>query len=296
MNGLGAWKVFELYLTVDQFRTMLKTIKLYLILFVFTVSFFKAQAQDSTNCEVKLNGAYALSYWQDAKMLVSAPARWKKKQWLTFGGVVATSAVIYQFADQDLKDWSQKNKNDQSQVVSDAVEKIGNGRYPVFSTAGLYLYGSIFKKEKPKRVALLVLESYALSGLASQVAKFAANRLRPWNNARYNEWRGPKIKDTYASFFSGHSSTAFSFATVFAMEYKDKKWVAPVAYSLAGLSAVSRIHDNAHWASDVFIGSVVGYYFARAIVKQHVCKDSKLSINPAVLQGGIAGVQLHYNL
>lgn len=59
---------------------------------------------------------------------------------------------------------------------------------------------------------------------------------------------------------------------------------------------MSRIHDNAHWASDVFIGSAVGYYFAKAIVKRHTCEDTKLSFGPAVLPGGITGIKLRYGL
>ena len=203
---------------------------------------------------------------------------------------------VYIYVDQDLKDWSQKSKTKESQSVADVVEKFGNGRYPVFTSAGLYITGALIKREKPKRVALLMLESYALSGAFSQVAKFAANRKRPWNDARYNEWKGPRIYDTYSSFFSGHSSTAFSFATILASEYKDKKWIAPVAYSVASLSAASRIHDNAHWASDVFLGSAVGYFFGKALVKYHTCDNPKLSIKPAMLQGGITGLQIKFNL
>ena len=270
--------------------------KLHLLLITLFLSFLNSKAQDSSACDVKLNGNYFASYWTDSKKLVSAPTKWKKKEWFTFGGVAATSTLLYFFVDQDLKDWSQKNITNESQDVADVVEKFGNGRYPVFTTAGLYLYGSILKKEKSKRVALLMLESYALTGIASQLAKFSSSRHRPWNDAKYNEWDGPRVKDVYASFFSGHSSTAFSFATILATEFKDKKWVAPTVYSIASLSAMSRVHDNAHWASDVFVGSAVGYFFGKALVKYHTCENPKLSISPTVLIGGISGLSFKYNL
>ena len=80
------------------------------------------------------------------------------------------------------------------------------------------------------------------------------------------------------------------------MEYKNKKWIPPVVYSIAGLSALSRIHDNAHWASDVFLGSAVGYFFGKALVKYHTCEDPKLSMSPAVLRGGITGLQIKLRL
>jgi len=42
-----------------------------------------------------------------------------------------------------------------------------------------------------------------------------------------------------------------------------------LAYGLATLTALSRVNDNAHWASDVFVGSAIGYFTAKAIVRRH---------------------------
>ena len=54
---------------------------------------------------------------------------------------------------------------------------------------------------------------------------------------------------------------------VIASEYKGP--VIPViAYSAAALTALSRVHDKRHWASDIFFGSVIGYFIARQIVKK----------------------------
>ncbi len=237
---------------------------------------------------VKLNSNYLKSYWVDTKAVFSAPARWKGKDWLKTAGVLGVSAGLYLGVDQRLKDWSQREKNETSEAISKSFEVFGNGRYPVFTTGALYLVGAAIKKEKPKRVALLILESYLITGVSAQLAKFLTSRERPWSKLPHNVWYGPRIKDPKASFFSGHSSTVWAFATVFAMEYSEHKWVAPVAYTIATLSSLSRIHDNAHWASDVFFGSVLGYYMTRTIVKNHT-KDSRTSFFPMV---GGQGLQL----
>ncbi|MCC7295836.1 MAG: phosphatase PAP2 family protein, partial [Acidobacteria bacterium] len=36
-------------------------------------------------------------------------------------------------------------------------------------------------------------------------------------------------------------------------------------YLAAGLAAFDRVHDRKHWPSDVFAGSAIGYFTARAV-------------------------------
>ncbi len=38
-----------------------------------------------------------------------------------------------------------------------------------------------------------------------------------------------------------------------------------LVYSLATIAGFSRIHDNKHWASDIFIGSAIGYFVGKKI-------------------------------
>jgi len=42
-----------------------------------------------------------------------------------------------------------------------------------------------------------------------------------------------------------------------------------LAYGIATLTALSRVNDNAHWASDIFFGAVIGYFTAKAIIAQN---------------------------
>jgi membrane-associated phospholipid phosphatase len=65
----------------------------------------------------------------------------------------------------------------------------------------------------------------------------------------------PNEKNNY-SFPSGHSSVAFSTATMFQMWYG---WKAGIpAYALATLTAFQRLDDNQHWLSDVIMGATIG--------------------------------------
>jgi hypothetical protein len=38
-----------------------------------------------------------------------------------------------------------------------------------------------------------------------------------------------------------------------------------LAYGMASLVAMSRIHKNKHWVSDVFIGSAIGFFVGKKI-------------------------------
>ena len=73
--------------------------------------------------------------------------------------------------------------------------------------------------------------------------------------------------------------TAFSIATVLASTYKDKKWVAILSYSLAGLAGLSRLNVDEHWASDVFVGAVLGIAIGKTIYNNSVGK-TKVQIMP----------------
>ena len=72
-----------------------------------------------------------------------------------------------------------------------------------------------------------------------------------------------------SSFPSGHTTVAFAAATVFALEYKDKPFVPILSYSLATLIGLSRITENKHWITDVFLGAVLGYYTGKQVVNNY---------------------------
>ncbi len=84
--------------------------------------------------------------------------------------------------------------------------------------------------------------AYGLSMGMTYLLKFVVNRTRP-NGEPY-------------SFPSGHSTSAFSGATMIQMNH-GWKWGAP-AYLLAGYVAYSRVKVDKHYVSDVIAGAVIG--------------------------------------
>jgi membrane-associated phospholipid phosphatase len=73
----------------------------------------------------------------------------------------------------------------------------------------------------------------------------------------------------YDSFPSGHAITAFSLATILAMQYRDTVWVPVLSYTVATGVGLSRVILSKHWLSDVLVGSALGYVVGRLVVRNH---------------------------
>ena len=74
------------------------------------------------------------------------------------------------------------------------------------------------------------------------------------------------------SFPGGHSLFTTAMATVLAHEYP-RPWVQAVAYGAAATVTAGRLIGRDHWASDLFVGNVLGYLIARHIFHAHCDPD-----------------------
>lgn len=237
--------------------------------------------------ELKLDGDYFKGYLTDSKRLLTSPMRFERKEWIKLSLVLGGGLTLY-LLDENIKDWTQDQKNSTTEDISTLAEHMGDGRYLLGAMGGFYLLGHATDDIRAKRTALLGLESFVISGLLTQVVKFSFHRHRPKSGDPYDTWDGPSTSSNHLSFSSGHSAVAWSFATVVATEYRDTPYVAPTAYALATLAALSRVHDNKHWASDIFIGSALGYFTSKAIMSYHQNDSAgNVSIMPVMTDKGL---------
>jgi membrane-associated phospholipid phosphatase len=133
--------------------------------------------------------------------------------------------------------------------------------------ASLYVLGLARKDSYSQKTALFAGEAVADSLVLYAVINAATRRLRPSDIAP----QGP-FDDTFFrahngvfnhSFPSGHATAAFSVATVFAIRYRNHRWVPWVAYGVAGVIGFSRITLQSHFPADVFLGAALGYSISR---------------------------------
>lgn len=219
-----------------------------------------------------LNKDYFSGILSDTQHIFLSPLRWKTSDWLKATLVLGTTGAFFAL-DDEIRDFVQGERNGTTDDIAKVFEPFGNGGYTVSGLAAFYIYGHFTKNEKAMRAALLSVESFAVTGLFTFALKFSTGRVRPSSAQNSREWSGFNLDDV--SFPSGHTSSAFAIATILASEYEDKPLVAPLVYSLAALTGLSRINDGKHWASDVFFGGALGYLISKTILKLHSNKKGR---------------------
>jgi len=213
--------------------------------------------------EDKLDRTFFIRCGRDFKDVVSSPARWDGRDFLTLAAVSGTGLLLFVF-DQDIQDWAQDQRTSASDKASAFFSFLGNGATLAGLSTAIYVAGEIGNDVGLRRTALLSLESLAASGLLAWTLKFVIGRARPYTDESSRSFHPLALKNSHWSWPSGHTVASFSVATVIA-EQTESPLVDVLAYSLATLVGISRVHENKHWASDVLFGSAIGYFVAKKI-------------------------------
>lgn len=193
---------------------------------------------------------------------------WEKKWEVLTLGVVGLTFLVA--VDGEIYNFVQDNKSQFTEGVAKYIGPMGGGTVVLPGFLAGYTLGKIREDKRLLQALGQAWESYLISGLLVTMGKQLTHRHRPSHGADPHRWEGPKLSTEHLSFPSGHSATAFSLATSFAEVYKESHpWLPCLTYSLAGLVAFSRVHESHHWASDVFVGSVLGWAVARQVGKIH---------------------------
>lgn len=143
-----------------------------------------------------------------------------------------------------------------------AVSLVGTG----VTLGGLWTYGIKTHNEHAKETGELELETLANTFLIYTPMQLVAGRERP------DEGRGGGrflVQHSFnTSFPAGHPMFSWAMASVVAHEYP-RPWVQLLAYGAASSVSVSRIMGRNHFASDVFVGTALGYLIGSHIFHAH---------------------------
>ncbi len=245
-------------------------IPLTLVVLMAVISIFSSPTHSSPSClegigeELRQLSRIPVNFFQ----LASSPLEWERGEWLAAGSIAGTTVALFAM-DSKIQSWSQDNRTQITENISRLVKPFGEGTTTLPLLGGLYLYGILEKDEKARETALLATESFFIAGFFSEAVKFTFQRHRPSTGSPPMTFDGPGLPRDNQSFASGHACVAFAVATVIAEKYSHNTLVRTAAYTLAGLTAISRVHDNDHWTSDVFFGSALGHFAARGVLKLH---------------------------
>ena len=229
----------------------------------------------------ELNKTYIKSYWYDSKRLIVSPAKWKTRQWIELG-IVAGAGVLAYTQDEKIQEYFVAHQSETADNLSKYIFE-PYGRFAPVIIGGLYLGGRLVKDNRLAGTSLTAAKALIISSVGANIVKQLTHRHRPYQDdiPDHANWDGPFSSYEYNSFPSGHSTAAFSMATVYALEYSSTIWVPVLSYTLAAGTAVSRLYDNKHWASDVVIGSALGFVTGRFMWKQSRKGNNKVVILPS---------------
>lgn len=139
-------------------------------------------------------------------------------------------------------------------------------------------------------LGLMYFETGILTLSITELTKAWVQRKRPYlYNTNLSIDKRTELagdKSSYKSFFSGHSSMAFTTAVFCATTYSDiygrtklTPFVWAGALGVAGLTAYLRVEAGKHYPSDILVGAAVGSLIGYTVPKLHKIKNENLSVS-----------------
>jgi len=224
---------------------------------------------------------YVGSYFKDFKDVLLYPRHWGAPEFIKAGGVTAAALLLYKF-DKEIIEFAQKQRTLHRNKIAKAVKLAGEGELGTAMLGTYFLYGYIFNDYRARRCALLGLKSFSIAAIFTEILKHLGHRKRPSASDDPYVWSGPSLYKWRKSFPSGHATAAFSICTAIAESYEGNLPLGISLYTLATLSALSRVYDNRHWASDVLVGAAIGYATAKAVIALDKKRNSTVLIFPTI--------------
>jgi hypothetical protein len=198
----------------------------------------------------------------DIQHVLTEPARWESEEWKKFvwaGLAVVGTAIVL---DGPLHDEMQRRPGNNSFMLH--VERFG-AEYSIGVIGSFYLAGSMTDNKTAVMVAQDSLTaSIIASGLITPAIKIATGRSRPYEEAGTYNFQGLGANKLNSSFPSGHTTEAFALASVISAHY-DEAWIKNTAYTVASLVGIARIYHDAHFASDVLAGALIGNWVGTSV-------------------------------
>jgi len=203
------------------------------------------------------------------------PLEFSQNDWLTVGSIVGGTALLFT-ADKSIRKFALANHTNFNNKIFNFDFFYGNGYTAIF-TVGLYGIGLFSGSSKIRELGLHASEAFIISGLVTGILKLIIGRRRPYAGDSQLFFKPFQLTNNdFQALPSGHTTVVFAVSTVMA-NYLDNIYWKSFWYGAAGMVALSRIYHNKHWASDIFLGTAVGYFIGKFVVDFNKGKDSQIS-------------------
>jgi membrane-associated phospholipid phosphatase len=199
----------------------------------------------------------------------------------------ATFAALL-LADEPSREAAQDWRGEGSEEIARLGRWYGDWRRSApYLLGGTLLVGIATRGSQGIVDAAAVFAGTFAGSMSSEVLNQTVGRRRP--NQGYGQMSFEPFSG-HASFPSGHTAFAFSFAG--SIDAVTEGWFpAALAYGAATLTGLSRMHDDKHWLSDVVAGALIGTFVSRATagrIRGLLSRGKDTQREPALASGAAA--------
>jgi membrane-associated phospholipid phosphatase len=231
--------------------------------------------------EPNLRNNFVARLWRDFDVQIKTPFRFAHRHPIRFSLVIAGIGAMVATDHKTLPILVPKSELQENGLIKVGkwLSTYGETAYALPIIVGFGSYGWLTNSPREKETFLMVTEALATSATWTGLLKVGSGRERPYQReAKESDWTGPlgifsneanRRGKQFMSFPSGHSSAIWSIATILTHQYP-KYYVVPfLSYSIASAVAYSRMVVDAHWPSDVVVGSALGYLCACQVLRDN---------------------------
>jgi membrane-associated phospholipid phosphatase len=194
---------------------------------------------------------FVRDFGADQKAIWTSPFRMNRHQLLTRALPLAAGTAALIAADRHITN-ALPNTPDQIRW-SGYVSNAGAAYTLSAVVAAPLIAGSFDRKGAPLAIGRSSALALADAAVVSTALKFVFSRERPdaiGGNGRF--FQGG------TSFPSGHAMASWAVCTAIAQNRRSPKWLKVASFAAATAISLSRVSANRHYASDVFVGGMLG--------------------------------------
>lgn len=229
-------------------------------------SLASGQATDSARSAGEIFRSDISAAGRDAAAVATAPLRFSARDWAVTAAIAGGTALLFT-ADRTARSIARRSHSTAAGGFADVGREYGREIYGLSLSGGLYAGGLLFGSDHVRTTGRMLFESVAIAGVVNMALKSLIGRSRPQAEEGPFAFRGLETELNHTSLPSGHTTVAFSVSSVLARRIGNA-YATIGLYSLAGVTACSRVYHDNHWLSDTFLGAALGTAVGLAVTRE----------------------------
>jgi membrane-associated phospholipid phosphatase len=197
--------------------------------------------------------------------------------WLAPVGMVFFVVLAALLVDPRLQAWAPHWKHPALDALVGLINPIGAGATLLIACVVLAVICRGLGCARLHDTAWLAALTFSCAGITEFAIKHLVSRARPDAGLASMAVLGPGYTPDVDSFPSGHATSVFAVATIFASAYPR---VAAPAYALAAAIALGRVYLERHYLSDIAAGAMIGIIVAVYLLRYRHARPRWMVLEP----------------